>query len=510
MDQLKDILAQINKHRFWVLCVSITIATMLTWYLTSSGLVKNTNERRAKIDSDFQSAVKLKTAADHPNEFSNKGMDEKIKQLMDEVYAAWQLQYDHQVDVLDWPDQFGADFEQTVNKLKPIETTVLFPIENEQAEKISFLDRQRYRNFIEFDLPKLAEIIGATWSPAADAGKKTVSADLVQWSSSNQKNLTGSRFSWPEQVPSTLQVLYAQEDYWVLTALLGIIKETNGDVDARYQAAIKTVEFLEIGSDAIGVSGKVSEPGKKGSGGAGGGESGSMGSMGSMAGMGSAMPSGDAGSLDGGTTVEQEDPGDNRYVDLKYEPLTAAKLRSAVTSTDPNDAFLAVAKRMPVRMRFKMDQRRLNRLLSACGNSDLPLEVRQIRINTSSGSTFSGKGSAGGSLGGMGGGGGAPGMGGAEGGGEPMDAGSMGGGMSAGMGGGGGLGGGLGGGSLGLGGSGSSGGLLGGTGSTAAKGADMTPLDVDVEIYGIIYIYNPVDRKRLGRDSEGTPPVSAG
>ena len=74
------------------------------------------------------------------------------------------------------------------------------------------------------------------------------------------------------------------------------------------------------------------------------------------------------------------DPAEKRYVDKNYQPLAGEALRAAMTSTDPEDAYLAVAKRMPVRMRFQMDQRAIPRLLLACSNSPLTIEVRQVRV----------------------------------------------------------------------------------------------------------------------------------
>jgi hypothetical protein len=41
-------------------------------------------------------------------------------------------------------------------------------------------------------------------------------------------------------------------------------------------------------------------------------------------------------------------------------------------------------KRMPIYMRLMMDQREITRLLAACANSPLPVEVRQLRINPES------------------------------------------------------------------------------------------------------------------------------
>ncbi len=41
----------------------------------------------------------------------------------------------------------------------------------------------------------------------------------------------------------------------------------------------------------------------------------------------------------------------------------------------PSDAYFAVAKRVPVRMRFeKMDQRKLNHFLAVCGSMKMVLE----------------------------------------------------------------------------------------------------------------------------------------
>jgi hypothetical protein len=174
--------------------------------------------------------------------------------------------------------------------------------------------------------------------------------------------------------------------------------------------------------------------------------------------------------------------------------------------------------------------------LAQFGNSALPVEVRQVRINRGkdSGGSYDMMGGGGG-YGMMGGGGGVYGMMGGEGsgmmgGGSPDMGGDYGSmmGSSAGMGGGMGMGMGMGMGGYGqspdMGGAGYSppgygtemGGSAYGMGGQAANIKDRTNLastsqnDVPVEIYGIIYIYNPVDEKKLGLDQQpgltGTAP----
>src|SRR5205807_8506253 len=103
---------------------------------------------------------------------------------------------------------------------------------------------------------------------------------------------------------------------------------------------------------------------------------------GDTAGGGTPAPGGGTGDGMGG--VEQmlaRDPALRRYVDDKFQPLDPARLRGALKSTTPEDALLAVAKRLPVRIRVRIDQRKLNVLLAECGNARLPVEVHQVRIN---------------------------------------------------------------------------------------------------------------------------------
>src|SRR5205823_6321603 len=122
-------------------------------------------------------------------------------------------------------------------------------------------------------------------------------------------------------------------------------------------------------------------------------------------GAGGATPG--AGGAAAGTTTAASTTGSDRYVDLSYASIRDInRLRSAMkgTATKPEDMLLAVAKRMPVRMHFTMDQRKLTTLLAECGNSKLPVEVRQVRINRDTASSLGGGGAMGAGGPGMGGG----------------------------------------------------------------------------------------------------------
>jgi len=257
---------------------------------------------------------------------------------------------------------------------------------------------------------------------------------------------------------------------------------------------VKDIHFIRIGRSARGQAGKVqsiaanlaAESGVPGSG--------SSADVSAPAPESGATPPGSASGAEGAAAIVVIDPAEGRYVDDKYEALPAAKLRSALTSTSADDALLAVAKRMPVRMRLLIDQRKLNVLIAQCGNSKLPLEVRQVRLNREpaplggdvggggyamagssdmpgsgsgsfssfGGSSFGGSGSFGGSFGGPGSGSDMP------------SSGSFGGSFGA---------------------AGAPGGIRAGS---QTGDSSIDPNQIPVELYGVVYIYNPVNNKQLG------------
>jgi len=310
-------------------------------------------------------------------------------------------------------------------------------------------------------------------------------------------------FTAESELPTTLEVLYAQEDLWVLQSIMNIIKSANGDAETRHDAIIKELHFVRVGRSAMGLAGAISGVGQNSQGGVGGGMpptgmpggGGAPSAVGPPGGGAGGMPPGASGGMppgagggaspmpglsgtEGGAGA-LTDLADGRYVDEQYQPLKAARLRGSLTSRDPQDALLAVAKRMPVRMRFKLDQRRLHRVLAECGNSRLPVEIRQVRINrpaaSGSGEGFNDMG------GGMLGGGGAP----------PGVSSSSPPGV-------------FGGGGEGMGGMFGGGGRQGAGNSVADASVD--PNLIDVEVYGVVYIYNPVNKSQLGLPE---PPVTA-
>ena len=531
MDQLKPVIEFCKKQYFWILLGLLSLLSIAGFVMTKMALVAELKTQQSLIDSKYTSVQEVSgKASTHPNEKSHAEMDKVVDKIAVDVRSAWDLQFRRQEKIMQWPKEldYQGDFIPVVEKYKPIES---LPFPNTQDPLVNTV-RERYRDYVDPLFPKLANIIGARWISSTSAMGNAASAGgsgggigapsgmgggigsptmlggsglngapgesaingqkvVVIWPAASQQELMKSVLWWHDakKAPSTLEILYTQEDLWILEGLMNIIKATNGDVQENFQASIKEIEFIRIGKNAVGRAGELTSLGTTGNTGMGG--MGSMGSMGSSgmlasndddsdmdsnAGSSAPAPSMDGmeGMVDGsgGGTATAPDPASGRYVDTAFQPIQGDKIRTVVTSgaLDPTDAPLAVAKRIPVRMRFMMDQRKVNRLLTECGNADLLFEVRQVRINTSpfgSGNAIGGMMGGGSGMGGRAG----PGIGGADGGMGLGPAGRDGDEDFGGMG-------------------------MGGVAPTVAGGSKS--YDLPVEIYGVVYLFNPVDMNKLG------------
>ncbi len=556
MDKLKQQLAPVIQHSFWIMCGGILAVCLVSWYMSTKQISELKDKQLSEIKSVFEQVNSIRSKTNHPNASTAEGMDQILRARAQQVAESWEKQYENQEDVLVWPSTFDQRFRDTVNKFRPIE--IVPPPPTPLQDGLPNDELNLYRLFIGEEVPKLADTIGAIWTADLAAGPGVGGSDasgyggggyspppsssggaagtmmsgydptggiggtakidnsIVQWAGDNQSQLVSTHFAFLQRpgVPSTLEVLYAQEDLWVLQNIMDIIRAANrvGDRDAegRHEAAIKRLDFVRIGRSAMGLAGQVT---RLGGGAATGGPGGMMMPPGGMmppgAGgtMGSSMPTPDGTSgttMGGGATAAPTDPAYGRYVDPTYQILDPAKLRAALTSKSSEDALLAIAKRMPVRMRFQLDQRKLNRVVAECGNARLPVEIRQIRVNRPAASGGGGGGGFGGGYGGdmMAGSSGGDGYGAESGTGyspTPMMGSEESGAVNYDPGGteGGGYGGSF---MPGAGGFGKTAPKrVGGASSTASVDQNL----IEVELYGIVYIYNPVNRSQLGLEEPG-------
>ncbi len=509
-----------KKSIFWVTSGLITVTVTVLWFLAIGKLDEERTQQTSSIKTIFSNMDNIQKVNDnnHPNSKFKKGMEEIMTQIKFDIHKTWDAKYNSQKTAFNWPTANGELDQITANSfipLTPIElkveaSGVINPDDQENPVEVKRIARTNYADFLKTYLPKLAEQIDADWGEneseaggfggeeiagfGAEAGGNLTAGGgtgaapaveegpdhMVAWESGNQ-NALNERFTFTE-TPSTLQILYTQEDLWILQQWLAIIKDLNKEAVAAYNAKVTEIigidlarngdnngpNGVDLAKDAILNGGKVMTADGGGSG------ADALGGMDMMQQMSnsSTTPEGGQGASDSNTAgtdssgrmVPTDDPGDLRYVDAKYKPLRVAELREAL---DPNsrkaNPELAVSKRYPTRIRLKLDMRYLSQFLAACGNAELGIEVLQVRIGGDSGIN---KGGAGGGAGGM----------------QGTMSGDMAGGMSGGM-------------------EGMMGTMDGGEGAATVQAAQH-PYHQEVEVYGIVHIYNPPNPTALGIDPD--------
>jgi hypothetical protein len=438
----KEVLEQTKKHHFWILCVVVLITGVVGWYMAVNDLSAKTTQQISAIGTSYTQASGVAGSQKHPNPSISIEVDKLLDKKKEDVYWGWAAQYQKQQDLVVWPD-IDPTFNAQAKKIE-------YPFEQYDNTKELFTAgaRGNYKNYSAKHLSKLADIIKSNWSYSdtlADATKGDVDAragqaQLVYWEPGDQARLMKIHFEpVTKETPTALKIVYAQEDFWVLSELLKIIARTNEKTAGGVESTIRTLDSIALGRTAIAdpaftfatvgplpapvstVSTKTNRPtgggammggpmGMQGMGGgsqmpgmsgptgtmgggmpgAGGsqmpGMSGPTGTMGNMPTPGGSTPSGAASTAAAtGISVpaETNDPADNRYVDSNFKPLAATVVRGArkTIPTNAEQAAMAVAKRIPVRIRVRMDQRHVADLLAECANGKLPVEVRQWRIN---------------------------------------------------------------------------------------------------------------------------------
>jgi hypothetical protein len=270
--------------------------------------------------------------------------------------------------------------------------------------------------------------------------------------------------------PTPLQCYMLQQDLWLLEAMFKILRKINGNSAANDLSKIKKIDHVAFGRQAGKDLGALTPPDMR------------LAKNGEIGGGGPSAPGMDEYQGEDDYQGEDEDygggglgfglnsefagrvPYDERYVDVNFQPLKAEVVKGVVTGTElPAEHLeLLVAKRVPVRIALRMDERSIPDFMAECANSEFAFEIQQVRWNKHKpgGSDIVQSSTASNGPGGMGG--------------------------------------------MGMGRGGPPGGGLGGGGPKLSSSPieTRTSYDVNVEFYGIVKIYNPV-RENLLRAAAG-------
>ena len=535
------------KYHFWLLAPLVPALVLPTLFTTNGKLSAEMASKRTEIDGKISALRQIEGISPHPNDTWTTEIDKRTSRVKRETYAEWQRFWDSQANLQTWPAELGPDFIQRLSNLRPgkeLQRQLLERYQSAVRDMAKQLPTRMGADVAMIDPDAQVAEGGAEGQPAGPQGGMSMmmnrmmqpgggapgmggrrSSALVEWNPADQQRLYDS-FHW-EKIPTTKQMLLAQEELRVYGLLCDQIAAVNQGAGGTYNATIPHVEQLAVGypacedEPAFSTAGRMHEPGKE----AGGGPGGMMGSM-----MGSMMPGsggdGDsAGGAGGGGQMKPQHPrfmpkegqsgmsrgmsmmppsggGDSEgaaaaakgpdttpeafmtwiYVDADGKPLKGEEV-----ATSPSALMTHL---MPFTIRLTIDQRKLDAFLVQLATSAVPIDIRQIRLNPPAAPAgMPGMGGMGGMMGGppMGGGGRPP-AGGPPGGG-------MGGPANRGM---------------------MSRPPMGGGGEDspmtgmAGVGSMVRPHDIVLELRGAIALATPPNPEALGLAAEGTTDAGAG
>ncbi|WP_165070280.1 hypothetical protein [Paludisphaera rhizosphaerae] len=225
MDQVKDILRQIARYRFWIsVCIAALFATGA--YVLGSGPVqKETADQTGKITSAYKDV----------QQYSNGGptadfapiVEQKTAVLTRDVDTAWRHLYDRQAPLLTWPESVSERFRKWGRK---------WPEDVDPAAvQLAIID------YIEA-YPEYVDGVFKVFRPFNYETGEGVVASLPK-----DQLLKVVDFS-PNQPPKLGEVWSAQERLWVQRTALEVIAAVNRNAKDWNSAYVKEIKALEVGS----------------------------------------------------------------------------------------------------------------------------------------------------------------------------------------------------------------------------------------------------------------------
>jgi len=166
MDQVKPILVALRKHHFWVLFAASLVIGLMSWTWATADLAKRFGDRKKGLEGLFAGLLGVSGQPNPPNERVIDALEVEHNRLKKNVLGAWKVLYQEQQENNPVPPVLGEDFVRAFNR------------SSATKEELPPAYRTLYMNFIKDHIKTLPEKIrrrklkegeGAKPAPAAAA-----------------------------------------------------------------------------------------------------------------------------------------------------------------------------------------------------------------------------------------------------------------------------------------------------------------------------------------------------
>lgn len=228
MDQLKEILKQAIKYRFWI-AVGLSALLPIIAYAAGSGRVKQkAAEETAKIKA-ANADVNQYTSGVVPNHQYKPIVEVKKDELVKDVNASWRKLYARQAPLLTWPELVADRFPVWERKWpENVDPGVVQQAIIEYVESYPKAVTEVYQKFHPFDL---FEGTGVVSAPTEEVLLRPFPLTI-------------------DTPPEMGQVWAAQERLWTQRTIVEVIAQVNQEAKDWDHATIKQINLLEVGNAA--------------------------------------------------------------------------------------------------------------------------------------------------------------------------------------------------------------------------------------------------------------------
>ncbi|WP_422929558.1 hypothetical protein [Singulisphaera sp. PoT] len=226
MDQVKEILKQLIKYRFWI-AVGISALLPVVAYALGSGPVQEASKKKTDEIKQAETGVKAYTNGVLPNKQYKPLVDKQTNVLTLDVNASWRKLYDRQKGLLTWPENVADRFQAWGRK---------WP-ENvdPSAVRLAVIDYVT-------EYPKYVTSVYLSFRPF-----DPIEGTGVVASPPEMMLLKPAAFK--EDAPPELgKVWAAQEKLWVQRTMLDVVSEVNKAAKDWDSAIIRQIDTLEVGN----------------------------------------------------------------------------------------------------------------------------------------------------------------------------------------------------------------------------------------------------------------------
>ena len=229
MDQLKDVLKQMIKYRFWI-AVGISAILPMVAYILGAGPIQTKAAEEEKIITEAANGVKKYAGGTPVNAKYAELVQGKTEELTKDVGVSWEKLYERQAPLLTWPEREQERFTNWGRKWpKDVDPG---------AVQIAILDyvhdypeyvTQVYKSFRPFDYVEGTGVVDAP--PEAMLLKPSQ--------------------SMIEQPPPSLgKVWSAQERLWVQRTMLDVVAQVNKNAKNWDTAIVRKIVDLQVANKA--------------------------------------------------------------------------------------------------------------------------------------------------------------------------------------------------------------------------------------------------------------------